>query len=81
MAAKRSSEESGFGGAGLSKRSKSVKLDVPDICKSTSTATVRGVCVSLSPVKSCKKKPEKNYFDGQFSDGKKCVRIISFAPT
>ena len=65
MAAKRSSKESGFGGAGPSKCSKSVELDVSDICKSTSTATVHGVCVSLLPVKSCEKKPEKSYFDGR----------------
>ena len=82
MAAKRSSEESGFSGssAGPSKRSKCCELDVSDICESSSSAIVHGVCVSLSPVKSCKNKPDKSYFDGRFSDGKKCVRIVSFDP-
>ena len=58
-----------------------VVMDVSDIIASASpgTGTVHGVVVGqVSPIKSSTKWNEVKYFDGQFSDGVKTVRLVSF---
>ena len=39
---------------------------------------VHGVPVKLSPVKKSRSGSKVFYFDGQISDGRKCVTIVSF---
>lgn len=53
------------------------EYDVADI-KPSPCATVHGVCVSLSPQKVSKR--DCPYFEGQLSDGKKTIRVVSFEP-
>ena len=58
----------------------SVKMNVSDIKSSTSKyATVHGVVVGeLSPVKTSSRNNAMKYFDGQFGEGTKTVRLVSF---
>ena len=55
------------------------EFDVCDIKESESTI-VHGGVTELSPIKKSKKDKKLKYFSGQLSDGKKCVRVISFEP-
>ena len=59
-------------------------MDVSDLVVSTgasSSGTVHGVLVGeVSPIKTSRKKSNVKYFEGQFSDGKKTVRLVSFEP-
>ncbi len=58
----------------------SAEMDVSEIvqCKN---AAVHGLVVGvISPVKSSKKILEIKFFQSQLCDGKKVVRVISFAP-
>ena len=59
-------------------------MDVSDLVVSTgasSLGTVRGVLVDeVSPIKTSRKRNDVKYFEGQFSDGKKTVCLVSFEP-
>ena len=56
-------------------------MDVSDVKAPTSSGTVHGVVFGeLSPIKTSSKNRAVKYFDGQFSDGKKTVRLVSFDP-
>ena len=47
----------------------------------SSSANVHGVFVGgLSPIKPSRKNSEVKYFEGQLSDGRKTVRVVSFDP-
>ena len=53
-------------------------MDISEVCESQG-ATVHGVVVGeLSPVKDSRGKAGVQYFEGQLSDGKKTVRMVSF---
>ena len=58
------------------------KVEEFDVCdiKESGSAIVHGVVTELSPIKKSKKDENLKYFSGQLSDGKKCVRVISFQP-
>ena len=43
-------------------------------------ATVHGVVLELSPMKTSHKNQDIKYFNGKLSDGKKMARLISFEP-
>ena len=59
---------------------KSSEMDVSEVCK-MKAATVHGMLVGkLIPVKNSRSKVGVRYFEGQLSDGKKTVRIVSFKP-
>ena len=59
---------------------KSSEMDVSEVCEMKG-ATVHGMPVGeLSPVKDSRSKVGVRYFEGQLSDGKKTVRIVSFEP-
>lgn len=47
------------------------ELEVSEIVETSegATASVHGVCVSLSLVRQCKNKPDCKYFEGKLSDG------------
>ena len=51
------------------------EFDVCDIKESGSA-----IMTELSPTKKSKKDEKLKYFSGQLSDGKKCMRVISFEP-
>ena len=57
---------------------------VSDLVVSTgasSSGTVHGVLVGeVSPIKMSRKRNNVKYFEGQFSDGKKTVHLVSFEP-
>ena len=56
------------------------RIDISEVCESQG-ATVHGVVVGeLSPVKDSRGKAGLPYFEGQLSDGKKTVRMVSFEP-
>ena len=59
-------------------------MDLSDLVISTgasSSGTVHGVLVcEVSPIKTSRKRNDIKYFEGQFSDGKKTVRLVSFEP-
>ena len=55
-------------------------MDISEVCESQG-ATVHGMVVGeLSPVKDSRGKAGVRYFEGQLSDGKKTVRMVSFEP-
>ena len=59
---------------------KSSEMDVSEVCEAKG-ATVHGMLIGeLSPVKESRSTVGVRYFEGQFSDGKKTVRIVSFEP-
>ena len=43
-------------------------------------AVVHGVVVEVTPVKKSRSDKKVKYFNGQISDGKKSVRLVSFQP-
>lgn len=45
------------------------------------SAIVHGVVTELSPMKKSKKDERTKYFCGALSDGKSCVRVVSFEPS
>ena len=52
------------------------EMDVSEVCEAKG-ATVHGVLIGkLSPVKESRSTVGVRYFEGQFSDGKKTVRIM-----
>ena len=57
-------------------------MDVSDFAVSTgdsSSGTVHGALVSeASPIKTSRKRNDVKYFEGQFSDRKKTVSLVSF---
>jgi len=56
------------------------ELEVSEI-QPSSLANVHRVFVgSLSPIKASRKNNKVKYFEGQLSDGRKTVRVISFEP-
>ena len=58
-------------------------MDLSDVVASTSSGTgmVHGVLVGqVSPIKTSRKRANVKYFEGQLSDGKKTVRLVSFDP-
>lgn len=60
------------------RKSEDVNVSEITLC---SAATVHGVFIGeISPVKCGKSHPNVKYFDGQFTDGKKAVRMVSFEP-
>lgn len=64
----------------MAKRTTTEDFDVSDLTP-TKIAKVHGVVVGeVSPVKESKKNSTCKYFQGQLSDGKKTVRMISFEP-
>ena len=48
--------------------------------KQSPNAIVHGVVTSLSLIKKSKKSENVEFFNGLFSDGKGCKRLISFVP-
>ena len=61
-----------------------VTMDVSDLVLQSapsSAGTVHGVLVGeLSSIKMSRKRNDVKYFEGQFSDRKKTVRLVSFEP-
>ena len=58
-------------------------MDLSDLVVSngaSSSGTVHGVVGEVSPIKTSRKRNDVKYFEGQFSDGKKTVRLVSFEP-
>lgn len=56
------------------------QMDVSEVSE-TKGATVYGVLVGeLSPIKDSRGKAGVRYFEGKLSDGKKTIRMVSFAP-
>ena len=60
-------------------------MDLSDLVISTtgasSSGTVHGILVGeVSPIKTSRKRNDIKYFEGQFSDGKKTVCLVSFEP-
>ncbi len=56
------------------------EMEVSDLQVGTS-ATVHGVFVGpVSPVKCSRKRADIKFFEGQLTDGKKTVRVVSFEP-
>lgn len=62
------------------KRKPEDDFEVSDIESPYNKVTVHGMITGLSPVKSSKKNAERKYFSAKLSDGKKTMRVISFAP-
>jgi hypothetical protein len=54
--------------------------EVSDIEYPCDKVTIHGMITALSPVKASKKNEERKYFNAKLSDGKKTMRVISFAP-
>ena len=44
------------------------------------SVTIHGIVPELSPIKTGKRNAHVKYFTGQLSDGKKCMRLVSFNP-
>ena len=66
--------------AGYSRKRSADEMSISDLQVSPST-TVHGVVVgNVSPLKSSRKDSSRKWFDGQFTDGAKVVRMISFNP-
>ena len=59
-------------------------MDVSNLIVSigaSSLGTVHGVLVGeVSPIKTSRKRNNVKYFEGQCSDGKKTVRLVTFEP-
>ena len=57
-------------------------MEVSELASSTAASTlgtVYGVLVDeVSPIKMSRKRNDVKYFEGQFSDGKKMVYLVSF---
>ena len=64
----------------MAMKSKFDELDVCDV-KDSGSAIMHGVVTKLSPVKKSKRDDKVKYFNGQISDGKGCVRVVSFEPS
>ncbi len=56
------------------------EVDVSEIDCGHQEVTVHGVITELSPVKVSRKNEQVKYFGGKLSDGKKTMRVVSFAP-
>ena len=55
------------------------EFDVSEVaCKECSKAIIHGVVTELSPIKKSKEDESRKYFFGAMSDGKHCVRVVSF---
>ena len=65
---------------GIGKKRKMDEWDVSEI-ETSSEACVHGVPVFVSPTRKSRKNNAVSLFDGQMSDGKKVVRMISFDPS
>ena len=57
------------------------ELDVSEIDEEVKDICVHGVPVAVSPKKKSRKNESITYFDGEVSDGKKTVRVVSFNPS
>ena len=59
-------------------------MDVSNLVVSigaSSSGTMHGVLVGeVSPIKTSRKRNNVKYFEGQCSDGKKTVRLVTFEP-
>ena len=49
--------------------------------EASDSACVHGIVTDLSPIKKNRKNEAVRYFQGELSDGKKFVRVISFDPS
>ena len=63
----------------VSKRAAAADYEVSNMIEEDS-ATVHGVVVDLSPIKSSRNNPAVKYFNARISDGKKSARVVSFEP-
>ena len=64
----------------MAEKRKLEEFDASDV-QNSKGATVHGIVTDLSPVKKSKKNEKIQYFKGELSDDKGCVRIISFEPS
>ncbi len=61
-------------------KQKCAEMEVSEM-EESNTATMHGMFIgAVSPVKCSRTKAEVKYFEGQLSDGKKTVRMVSFEP-
>ena len=56
----------------------SIEIEIADINRTISAATLHGVVINVSPMKKGEKNSSVNYFDGEISDGTNKLRFISF---
>ena len=56
------------------------EFNVSEVKKECKNASVHGVVVKLSPVRSVRKSPASKYFDADFTDGKKTLKFVSYDP-
>ena len=64
----------------MAEKRKLEEFDASEV-QNSKNATVHGIVTDLSPVKNSKKNEKVQYFKGELSDDKGCVRIISFEPS
>ena len=53
--------------------------DVSEVDSACTDMSIHGIVTQLSPVKVSHKNEKVRYFDGKLSDGKKTLRVVSFA--
>lgn len=60
---------------------KASQMNMKLLSANSAKAIIRGVITSLSSVKKSKKNDKVKYFNGELSDEKGCVGVISFEPS
>lgn len=56
------------------------EIEVSEATEEEDNVTIHGIVTELSPIKTSKRNSHVKYFTGQLSDGKKCMRLVSFDP-